>query len=165
MRTQIDTPFRDAAASDLRLALGDAPGTPLAVLPITFGAVTLDLRVLDASHSVQVDAGTTQISEVVGALPREVGSALPRFERRELPGAIYTISSVIRPYDVSAVEREVDAVAANPFGIVAELSGEPGGVTAIVAGTGVLRTVWWRTLHAYPKAGETVETTSRVVLL
>ncbi len=165
MRTQIDTPFRDAAASDLRLALGDAPGAPLAVLPVTFGTVTLNLRVLDASHSVQLDADTTQICEVVGVLPREVGSELPRFERRQLPGAIYTISSFARPYDVSAVERDVDAVAANPYGIVAELSGEPGGVTAIVAGTGVLRTVWWRTLHAYPKAGETVETTTRVVLL
>ena len=69
MRTQIDTPFRDAAASDLRLVLGDAPGAPLAVLPVTFGTVTLNLRVLDASHSVQLDADTTQICEIVGVLP------------------------------------------------------------------------------------------------
>ncbi len=165
MRTLIDAPFRDAAAGDLRWHLGAPLEAPLATLAVVFGEVTLELRVLAASHSVLLQAGGTEVCEVVGVLPGETGRELPRVERRELPGALYTIDSVVQPYDVAAVDRLINDVADSPYGIVAEPSGEPGGVTAITAGTSVLRTVWWRTWHAYPKAGQTVVTTSRVVLL
>ncbi|MPZ80312.1 MAG: DUF2617 family protein [Actinophytocola sp.] len=177
MRTRIDTRFADSRAADLSLSYGLEPLPALTTLRVVLPAVELELRVLGASHQVVVGPGAatwppssislwpSSWSETVACLPDRLGT-LPDHEEAVIDG--------LRVRFAARCHRRLTAgeLAAKVAGIVrdsenddrvlvGEFPGVPYGVTALRA--------WpesggaaWRTWHAYPQAGELVETLSAV---
>jgi hypothetical protein len=120
--------------------------------------MTLELRVLGASHQVVID----DWSETVACLPNRPG-ALPARESRTLGDQVVRFeASCERPADfASTVSRIVADCAADPHSLVAEFPGSPLAVTALSAAE-TADGVRWQTWHAYPQAGELVWTSSVV---
>ncbi len=158
MRTRIDTRFADSRAADLSLAYGLRPLPALGTHSVTLGGLTLELRVLGASHQVVLGGW----SETVACLPGRPG-ALPAREEQVLGDHRVTFEARCdHPADFAAVVSEVVAACErDPHALVAEFPGSPLAVTALAAeaaGEGVA----WQTWHAYPQAGELVWTRSTV---
>ncbi|KAB2365601.1 MULTISPECIES: DUF2617 family protein [Actinomadura] len=180
MRTVLDTPYRDARADGLSFALGLPPLDALAVLPVERGGLTVQLRLLGASH--QVIAGP--LSETVACLPEDGGEPLPGSAATTLPGWSYDFTATTAVHaDDAAFARAVDAVCARLADRGDALTGAfPGSRHAVTAlalehagpdgaaagGTGAEHPepragIGWRTWHAYPQTREIVMTRSRLV--
>lgn len=158
MKARIETRFADSRAADLSLAYGLRPLPALSTHRVTLGGMTLELRVLGASHQVVLG----DWSETVACLPDRPG-ALPARESRTVGDHVVRFeASCDRPADfASTVSRIVATCAADPHSLVAEFPGSPLAVTALSAaetGDGVR----WETWHAYPQAGELVWTSTVV---
>lgn len=162
MLATLDTPYADARADALSFALGLAPLDALAVLPVARAGLTVELRLLGASH--QVIAGP--LSETVACLPDGAASAgpLPGTLRTALPGWTYDFTATTVTHDGAAFGRAVDALRARlgdrGDALTGTFPGSPHAVTALAvepSGTG------WRTWHAYPQTREIVMTRSRLV--
>jgi hypothetical protein len=158
VKARIETRFADSRAADLSLAYGLRPLPALGTHRVTLGGMTLELRVLGASHQVVIGS----FSETVACLPDRPG-ALPAQE--SLVAGDYAVrfsARCDRPADFeAAVSRIVADCAADPHSLVAEFPGSPLAVTALsarAAGDGVR----WDTWHAYPQVGELVWTSSVV---
>jgi hypothetical protein len=158
VRARIETRFADSRAADLSLAYGLRPLPALGTHQVTLGGVTLELRVLGASHQVVLGS----FSETVACLPDRPG-ALPAEETRVVGDyAVRFSASCERPDDfAAAVSRIVADCEADPHSLVAEFPGSPLAVTALSA-RAVDGGVGWTTWHAYPQAGELVWTSSVV---
>jgi hypothetical protein len=158
VKARIETRFADSRAADLSLAYGLRPLPALSTHRVTLGGMTLELRVLGASHQVVID----DWSETVACLPDRPG-ALPARESRLLGDRVVRFeASCERPADFAAtVSRIVTECAADPHSLVAEFPGSPLAVTALSA-TETADGVRWQTWHAYPQAGELVWTSSVV---
>lgn len=158
MRARIETRFADSRAADLSLAYGLRPLPALGTHRVTLGGLTLELRVLGASHQVVIDGW----SETVACLPDRPG-ALPAQESRTVGDYLVRFeASCDHPADfASTVSRIVADCEADPHSLVAEFPGSPLAVTALSArpADGGVR---WETWHAYPQAGELVWTSSLV---
>ncbi len=158
MRARIDTQFADSRAADLSLAYGLRPLPALGTHRVTLGGMTLELRVLGASHQVLLG----DWSETVACLPDRPG-ALPAREERTVGDHVVRFEARCdRPVDfASTVSRIVADCAADPHSLVAEFPGSPLAVTALSARE-IEGGVHWQTWHAYPQAGELVWTSSVV---
>jgi hypothetical protein len=158
VRTRIDTRFADSRAADLSLTYGLRPLPALGTHRVTLGGLTVELRVLGASHQVVVG----DWSETVACLPDRPG-ALPTREEHRLGDHLVRFEAVCeRPADFAAtVSRIVADSAADPHALVAEFPGSPLAVTALSARE-VDGGVRWQTWHAYPQVGELVRTSSVV---
>lgn len=173
MRTTLDTPYADARADALSFALGLPPLDALAVLPVECAGLTVELRLLGASH--QVIAGP--LSETVACLP---GGAepLPGRASTDMPGWTYEFAATTAAHsDGTAFGRAVEAVCARLAdrgdALTGAFPGDRHAVTALalesperaamqdpaVEETGI----GWRTWHAYPQTREIVMTRSRLV--
>ncbi|TMQ95625.1 DUF2617 family protein [Actinomadura soli] len=130
MRTTLDTPYADARADALSFALGLPPLDALAVLPIERAGLTVELRLLGASH--QVIAGP--LSETVACLP---GSAepLPGRASSDVPGWTYEFAATTAALsDGTAFCRAVEAVCARLADRGDALTGDfPGSRHAVTA--------------------------------
>jgi hypothetical protein len=158
VRARIETRFADSRAADLSLAYGLRPLPALGTHQVTLGGVTLELRVLGASHQVVLGS----FSETVACLPDQPG-ALPSSSVRTVGDfSVRFSASCSRPLDFAAeVGRIVAACDADPHSLAAEFPGSPLAVTALSAGPAA-GGVRWETWHAYPQAGELVWTSSVV---
>ncbi|MFD0900711.1 DUF2617 family protein [Actinomadura sediminis] len=164
MLTTLDTPYADASADGLSFALGLPPLDALAVLPVQHGDLTVQLRLLGASH--QVIAGP--LSETVACLdgPAE---PLPGRTSTTLPGWAYEFTATTaRHDDDAAFGRAVEAVCARLADRGDALAGAfPGARHAVTAlaleETAEETGMGWRTWHAYPQTREIVMTRSRLV--
>lgn len=158
MRARIETRFADSRAADLSLTYGLRPLPALGTHQVTLGGVTLELRVLGASHQVVIG----DWSETVACLPDREG-ALPSRSARTVGDYEVTFeASCDRPADfTAAVSRIVADCEADRHSLVAEFPGSPLAVTALSARE-VAAGVCWQTWHAYPQAGELVWTSSVV---
>jgi hypothetical protein len=158
VRARIDTQFADSRAADLSLAYGLRPLPALGTHRVTLGGMTLELRVLGASHQVLLG----DWSETVACLPDRPG-ALPAREERTVGDHVVRFEARCdRPVDfASTVSRIVADCAADPHSLVAEFPGSPLAVTALSARE-IEGGVHWQTWHAYPQAGELVWTSSVV---
>ena len=158
MRARIETRFADSRAADLSLAYGLRPLPALGTHRVTLGGMTLELRVLGASHQVVIGS----FSETVACLPDRTG-ALP--ERESFVAGDYAVrfsAKCDRPADfATAVSRIVADCEADPHSLVAEFPGSPLAVTALSA-RAAEDGVRWDTWHAYPQVGELVWTSSVV---
>ncbi|TDV54083.1 DUF2617 family protein [Actinophytocola oryzae] len=158
MRARISTRFADSRAADLSLAYGLSPLPALGTHQVTLDGVTLELRVLGASHQVVIGDWSETVAclpDRPGALPATstevVGDYTARFEAR-----------CDRPADFAAtVSRIVADCEADGHSLVAEFPGSPLAVTALSARS-TAAGVCWETWHAYPQAGELVWTSSVV---
>ncbi len=158
MKARIDTRFADSRAADLSLAYGLRPLPALSTHSVTLGGLTLELRVLGASHQVVLG----DWSETVACLPGRPG-ALPAREEHVADGRLVRFEARCdRPADFAGeVSRIVAECAADPNALVAEFPGSPLAVTALSARAcdGGVR---WQTWHAYPQVNELVWTSSVV---
>ncbi|MFB4304043.1 DUF2617 family protein [Actinomadura sp. NTSP31] len=189
MRAVLDTPYQDARADGLSFALGLPPLDALAVLPVERAGLTVQLRLLGASH--QVIAGP--LSETVACLEGDAAAPLPGSAATTLTGWTYHFTATTAVHDDDAAfARAVDAVCARLADRGDALTGAfPGSRHAVTAlaldgappgmfpagrfpagrapdgatpgGTGPRAGVGWRTWHAYPQTREIVMTRSRLV--
>lgn len=169
MLAVLDTPYQDARADGLSFALGLPPLDALAVLPVERAGVTVELRLLGASH--QVLAGP--LSETVACLPG-AASPLPGSAATTLPGWTYAFTAETAAHDDDAAfGRAVEAVCARLAdrgdALTGAFPGSPHAVTAIALeaaaphATAQQSGIGWRTWHAYPQTREIVMTRSRLV--
>lgn len=138
--------------------------------------MTLELRVLGASHQVMIG----DWSETVACLPDREGDRLELSVPRETIDtggrrrpesrptrtvgdyAVRFEATCERPEDfAAAVSRIVAFCAADDHSLVAEFPGSPLAVTAMSA-RAADGGVCWETWHAYPQTGELVRTSSVV---
>ncbi len=155
MLTEVAAAYADVSANSLRLAL-DLPAQPaLDCAVVEVGGVTVELRLLGASH--QVIAGAT--SETVACLAGDHAALPPRVER---PG--YAFESSVERLSPAAFRARADAVRAAAATDELALAGVfPGSADALTAITcrAVPGGVAWETTHLYPRTGEAVVTRSR----
>jgi hypothetical protein len=165
----IDTPYADTTAADLSFALGLPEQPALHVLDLDVPGAALRLRLLGASHQVVLRTAATELVETVACLPGRA-AALPSTAHERAIGYRFA-SSVIRlhPDEISArVAVLRRTLADDPYALVGVFPGGADAITALqvsvesprAAGTHVR----WRTWHAYPQAGELVETETVVEL-
>lgn len=160
MRARIDTRFADSRAADLSLAYGLRPLPALGTHRVVLPGVTLELRVLGASHQVVLGDWT----ETVACLPDRPG-ALPEREETVVGDFLVRFSARCDRLDADAFAARVAAVVAScesdEHALVGEFPGSPLAVTALSArasGDGAA----WQTWHAYPQVGELVWTSTVV---
>jgi hypothetical protein len=160
VRARIDSRFVDSRAADLSLSYGLRPLPALSTLQVTLPGIEVELRVLGASHQVLVGAW----SETVACLPDRTG-ALPEHEETVVDGLRVRFAARCHrmPRDeftarVAAIVRDSET---DERVLVGEFPGAPDAVTALRAWPEAGGAAW-RTWHAYPQAGELVETLSVV---
>jgi hypothetical protein len=160
VRARLHTRFADSRAADLSLAYGLRPLPALGTHRVTLPGVSLELRVLGASHQVVLGGW----SETVACLPDRPG-ALPAREEYLAGGWRTTFEAHCHRLDADELAARVAGIvlecAADQHALVGEFPGSPLAVTALRAradGDGAT----WHTWHAYPQAGELVETVSVV---
>ncbi|MGH3881014.1 MAG: DUF2617 family protein [Actinophytocola sp.] len=161
MRTIIDTRFADSRAADLSLAYGLAPLPALGSHRVVLNGIELELRVLGTSHQVLIGPW----SETVACLPDRDGTLPTREEIVENGLLVRFASQTLRLDEVELADRVAGIIRAcgtDEHGLVGEFPGSPLAVTALRAWAEKDGTAW-RTWHAYPQAGELVETRSLVV--
>lgn len=160
----LDVAFVDTRAGQLGFSLSAAPRTPLAVADHRFGAVSLSIRLLGASHQVILTDGGHDLCETVACLPG-TPSALPQsYQSRG-----YVFTSRIQTLDEDEIARVVDQVTAQVAAhtdaglpaLLGRFPGNPLAVTAVIADADA-DGVSWRTWHTYPQAGEVVLTSSHL---
>lgn len=160
MKTRIDTGFADSRAADLSLAYGLAPLPALGTHRVELPGITLELRVLSASHQVIVGGG----SETVACLP-DRAAALPTREETVANGLRFQFAAhTLRLDEIALADRVAGIVhecETDEHALVGEFPGSPMAVTVLRA-WGESGSAAWRTWHAYPQAGELVETRSIV---
>ncbi|GAA4382283.1 DUF2617 family protein [Actinomadura sp. NPDC048032] len=165
MQATLDTPYADARADGLSFALGLPPMDALAVLPVERAGLTVELRLLGASH--QVIAGP--LSETVACLPGRA-DPLPGHAAASVPGWAYDFAATTAAHsDGTAFARAVEAVCARLAdrgdALTGAFPGSPHAVTvlALEDTAGQEAALGWRTWHAYPQTREIVMTRSRLV--
>ncbi|HEY8479954.1 MAG TPA: DUF2617 family protein [Spirillospora sp.] len=164
MRATLDTPYADARADALSFALGLPRMGALAVLPVERAGLTVELRLLGASH--QVIAGS--LSETVACLPGKA-EPLPRRARTTIPGWDYEFAATTAAHsDDTAFARAVEAVCERlddrGDALTGDFPGSRHAVTALALEDAPDETgIGWRTWHAYPQTREIVMTRSRLV--
>jgi hypothetical protein len=158
VKAHIETRFADSRAADLSLAYGLRPLPALGTHRVTLGGITVELRVLGASHQVVIG----DWSETVACLPDRAGALPAREEQTVGDYAVRFEARCDRPADfATTVSRIVAECAADTHSLVAEFPGSPLAVTALSARE-TSAGVCWQTWHAYPQAGELVWTSSVV---
>ncbi|GAB2610326.1 DUF2617 family protein [Streptomyces capparidis] len=156
---QLAAPYLDTAADQLRFTLGLPPRDALAVAEVAVGGITVELRLLGASH--QVFAGP--VRETVACLPGEPG-LLPGSVTEEIDGWTYRFTARIHRHG----PREFAARA----GLLRELHGRPEALCGVFPGAPDALTallvrpreggVAWRTWHTYPRTRQIVATHTRL---
>ncbi|KWW97788.1 DUF2617 domain-containing protein [Carbonactinospora thermoautotrophica] len=164
MRTALDTPYTDVCAGQLIWQLGGGPRQALAMLPLQFGDVDLELRLLGASHQVLLASPRGACVETVACVAGQPGY-LPEHVSEQVEGWRYEFRAVIKKHDQEAFVREITTltrtVEAHPAGLVGQFPGSPLAVTILLA-QATRGVIGWRTWHAYPQSWEIVTTESRV---
>lgn len=170
MLVTLDTPYADAAATELSFALGLDEQPALHVLDLGAAAgpgTRLQLRLLGASHQVLLETPAGRISETMACLPGR-DAVLPAVVERELVGREYrfqaqVIRSARRVRDVAHLYPQ--AWETQPHTLVGLFPGDPQALTMLQAELrGSPHRIKWFTWHTYPRSGELVETTTTVVL-
>lgn len=160
MKARLDTRFADSRAADLSLAYGLRPLPALGTHRVRLPGLDLELRVLGASHQVVVG----DWSETVACLPDRTG-ALPAREESVAGGLRISFEAHCHRFDADTLAARVTGIVrdceTDEHALVGEFPGSPLAVTALRAWQ-VDGGAAWRTWHAYPQAGELVETLSVV---
>jgi hypothetical protein len=161
---EVATPYVDATAASLRLALDLPPQPALETTVVDVGGFTVELRVLGASHQCIATAGAVALSETVAC--GAAGGLLPPAHDRAAAGLRYTFASTVEELDARAVRARADALragaAADPLALAGVFPGSPDALT-VLSCRPVDGGVTWETVHVYPHTGELVSTASTVL--
>lgn len=159
----LDVAFSDVRAADLRWAVDLAPRAAVAELVVTVDdALSVDLRVLGASHQLRLLLDGTQVfsetvaCDVTDGAPLTAATAVAGYD---VEARVHCCAPTEFARRVRAIEDDLDA--RPDHGLLARFPGTPGAVTALVlteAAPG--RPVRWETWHTYPNTGEIVHTRS-----
>ncbi|WP_326599145.1 DUF2617 family protein [Streptomyces sp. NBC_01803] len=154
---RLTTPYLDTSADQLSFSLTTPARDALAVTAVGLGGVTVELRLLGASH--QVLAGP--VTETLACLPGSPGGGPPAVVTEEIDGWAYRFTSELRHHEwrefAVRTARLRAELAAHPASLYGTFPGSPDAISALA----VLRTgdvISWRTWHTYPQAGQIVET-------
>ncbi|WP_205697652.1 DUF2617 family protein [Conexibacter sp. SYSU D00693] len=166
MIAQLDVPFADARASNLRFSLALEEQPALGRCVVAAGGVEVELRILGASHQAIARCDGTELRETVACVPG-ADTAVPGWlERHDGPARYVFRSSVERPGAVALRERAAELRAAAETDAAAIVGVFPGAREALTAM--LCRPVEggaaWTTWHLYPGTGEVVRTHSRLVV-
>ena len=162
MLTTVAVAYTDVTAASLCLALDLPPQPALEVVPVDIGGITVELRVLGASHQVRVGDA---VSETVACL-EGAAEPLPAHVERAAGGLTYRFESEVERLAPDALRERADALreraAADPLSLAAVFPGSPHALTALTCRR-VHGGVAWTTVHLYPGAGEVVTTDTVLV--
>ncbi|MBD0712027.1 MULTISPECIES: DUF2617 family protein [unclassified Streptomyces] len=164
MLTTLKTSYTDTRAADLAWALGREPLPALAVLDLELAGVTLQLRLLGASHQVLLEEEGRTCSETVACMPGS-STPLPLGVSKRVGAWEYEFAArveTLSPGSFAGRAQELLAlVADHPHGLAGTFPGSPHAFTAMLAQRheGQVR---WRTWHAYPQEGQLVVTRTRI---
>lgn len=166
MLVNLDAAYLDTTAADLGFALGLPEQPALRTLDVRLGGgMLLRLRLLGASHQVVLCTPDGELAETVACLPG-VDGGLPERHTSLLPGgARYDFRAGLRRLAPQRFRAEVAGLrlaAADPRALGGVFPGAADALTVIGAREQDGRVCWW-TAHAYPQAGELVETATTVV--
>ncbi|WP_340556015.1 DUF2617 family protein [Streptomyces sp. GSL17-111] len=149
-------PYLDTDADQLSFALDLPPYEALAVSDVTVGPLTVQLRLLGASH--QVFAGP--VRETVACLPGLVGG-LPEQMNWSFEDWNYRFTARVLDHRQDDFTREVarlrDRHSDHPAALCGVFPGSEDAVTALTVrpwGAGLC----WRTWHTYPQSRRIVAT-------
>ncbi|ONK14491.1 DUF2617 family protein [Streptomyces sp. MP131-18] len=158
---ELAAPYLDTRADQLRFALGLPARDALAVTRVDLGGVGVELRLLGASH--QVHAGP--VTETLACLPGRPGDGPPSEVAETVDGWRYRFVSRVRhcaPGEFAARARALrERTAGRDGALCGVFPGSPDAVTALAAERAA-DVITWRTWHAYPQAGQIVETRTRL---
>ncbi|RKN11951.1 DUF2617 family protein [Streptomyces radicis] len=158
---RLATPYLDTSAEQLSFAIGLPARPALAVSRIELGGVSLELRLLGASH--QVFAGP--VAETLACLPGEPGGGPPPSVERDVEGWRYRFGSRVHRHAPEAFAAEAArlrrATADRPGALCGVFPGSPHAITALTARREA-DVIIWQTWHAYPQTGQIVETRTRL---
>ncbi|MGK5533754.1 DUF2617 family protein [Streptomyces sp. URMC 129] len=160
---RLAAPYLDTSADQLSFSLTAPPQDALAVTATELGGVTVELRLLGASH--QVVAGP--VTETLACLPGRPGGGPPPEVTDEIDGWAYRFTSGLRRHDGPAfaarAARLRAELATHPASLCGAFPGSPDAFSALtVRRTGDV--IAWRTWHAYPQTGQIVETSTTLRL-
>lgn len=157
MLTTVAVAYTDVTAASLCLALDLPPQPALDATAVDLGELTLELRVLGASH--QVIAGDA-VSETVACLPG-ADDPLPERVERSAGGLTYRFSSAVEHVAPAALRARADELrrraSADPHALAAVFPGSPHALTGLACRR-VPGGVAWTTVHLYPSTDEIVTT-------
>ena len=165
MLTTVKTAYTDTRASDLAWALGCEPLPALASLHLQLFDVTVELRLLGASHQVLLDEEFGRCSETVACMPGS-STPLPLGVSRQVGECEYEFAARIERLGggsfAGRAQELLALVAEHPHGLAGTFPGDPNAFTALLAQPheGGLH---WRTWHSYPQEGCLVSTRTRVL--
>ncbi len=156
---ELATPYLDTSADELSFALGLSAHPALAVREIEVGGLSVELRLLGASH--QVFAGP--VRETVACLPGG-SQRLPSAVSERFHGWDYRFTARVDSYGAREFGRKVRELRAGadgrPDALCGVFPGSPDAVTALAMERGP--EVGWRTWHTYPQTGHIVATHTRM---
>jgi hypothetical protein len=162
MLTTLQTHYTDTRAGDLAWCLGSGLLPALAVLDLTLGPNSAQLRLLGASHQVILGLGEVECVETVACLPGR-RTPLPARVAEHVRGWEYEFAARVEslaPHEFAGRAQELLALVENhPHGLAGVFPGDPNAFTALLAG-GDGEGILWRTWHAYPQEGRLVCTRS-----
>jgi len=165
MLTTLRTSYTDTRAGDLAWCLGGPEQPALAALDMDFAPLSLQLRLLGASHQVVLRRGEERWSETVACMPGR-RSPLPARVAEHRQGWDYEFAARIEQLPVHSFAARAQELLAlvehHPYGLAGVFPGDPSAFTALLAG-GSGERVHWRTWHAYPQEGRLVCTRSSLI--
>lgn len=153
MFVELTAGYCDTSAGELGWSVELGPQRALASRRLEFSPFHADLRLLGASHQIEVrmsGTGAPLCLETVACMPDRT-VPLPRMAERELRGWRYTIESDVRTCSAEEFGARVAGIErCATQGLAGRYPGIPGALTAIVirpwdAG------LWWTTWHTYPQ--------------
>jgi hypothetical protein len=160
--TTVTVAYTDVTAASLCLALDLPPQPALDVVPVDLGGVTVELRVLGASHQVLVGDA---VSETVACL-QGTTEPLPSTVERAAGGMTYRFTSAVERVTPAALRERADDLrrraAADPQALAAVFPGSPHALTGLSCRR-LDGGVAWTTVHLYPGPGEVVTTDTVLV--
>ncbi|GAB3294536.1 DUF2617 family protein [Epidermidibacterium keratini] len=164
MITDLDIPFSDTSADQLSLSLTTPRLPHVARSAVLAGELTIELRILRASHQVVLDAPAGTLIETVACLER--GSLPTDLSSTPHPGVGFDFTARVAQYDDADFATAVDALIATAESDDHALIGRFPGHHLALTGVQItsLAPVAWRSWHTYPQTGQIVSTYTSITL-
>lgn len=165
MISDLEIPFSDTSADQLGLSLGSARLPHVARSAMLARELTIELRILRASHQVIVEGPAATLIETVACLGDH--DTLPRqLTSTPNPAMRHDFTAHVAQYDDTDFAAAVDALLAaterDPHALVGRFPGHRLALTGLQVTS--LAPLTWRSWHTYPQTGQIVSTYTALTL-